>query len=179
MRHCNCFFIFLCVIAFASCNHSYQIPQNAKPIGESLHIYPDYTNIVIPPNIAPLNFMVRNAGKEFVAVVKCGNQQIVSGAGEDGKIMFDSTAWRSQLASCKGKKMDVSLYVKREAGWIVFKSYFIQVSAEPIDAYLTYRLIEPGYELYRQLGIYQRNVTTFDVHTIYENNRKYHGLKKK
>ncbi|MBO4549753.1 MAG: PD40 domain-containing protein, partial [Bacteroidaceae bacterium] len=30
-----------------------------------------------------------------------------------------------------------------------------------------------GYELYRQLGIYQRNLTTFDEVPVYENNREY------
>lgn len=175
MKHCNYIFLVLYVALFASCSKNYQIPQNAQKAVESVRIYPDYTNIVIPPNIAPLNFMVRNTGSEFVAVVKCGNHQILAGADEDGKIMFDSTAWRQQLSVCKGKKMDVTLYIKRETGWIVLPSYFIQVAEEPVDAYLTYRLIEPGYELYRQLGIYQRNLTTFDVHTVYENNRKYHA----
>ena len=36
--------------------------------------------------------------------------------------------------------------------------------------FLTYRLIEPSYELYRQLGLYERNLTNFDEHPIYENN---------
>ena len=47
------------------------------------------------------------------------------------------------------------------------------MAPEDIDRYLSYRLIEPGYELYRQLGLYQRDLSGWDVHTIYENNRTY------
>ena len=45
------------------------------------------------------------------------------------------------------------------------------MAQEDIDPYLSYRLIEPGYEMYRQMGLYQRNLTNFSVQTIYENNR--------
>ena len=54
-----------------------------------------------------------------------------------------------------------------------FPEYAITVAQEEIDPYLSYRLIEPSYELYRQLGIYQRNLTNFTEKPIYENNRTY------
>ena len=52
-----------------------------------------------------------------------------------------------------------------------YPDFNMHVAQEPIDRYVSYRLIEPGYELYRQMGLYQRDMQSFEVKTIYENNR--------
>ena len=166
------FLSLLLAFLLTACGRTYTVPQNTKPTTQKLKIYPDYTNIVIPPNIAPLNFMVRAVGDEFVAqIVAPSGKQIVSGSDETGIIRFDSVEWRNLLYSNKGQSLTATIYVKRGDQWYVYPSYYLQVAEEPIDPYLSYRLIEPGYELYRQLGLYQRNLTNFDVHIIYENNR--------
>ena len=162
-----------CLLSLTACNHQYKVPSTTVAATEKLQIYPDYTDVVIPPNIAPMNFMVRNGGDEFVVMMKSGTHELVTGAGEDGKVLIDSTEWRSLLKDSKGKQIAVTVYAHTENGWVAYPSYSLSVAPEAIDAYLSYRLIEPGYELYRQLGLYQRNLTTFDQHAIYENNRKY------
>ena len=63
----------------------------------------------------------------------------------------------------------------RDGQWLEHPAYQLHV-AEPIDEYLSYRLIEPSYELYRQMGLYQRNLTNFTQTPIYENNRSYDSL---
>ena len=98
---------------------------------------------------------------------------LVCGAGKDGKMDIDTTAWRQLLRERRGKDIEINLYARRQGNWVHHPSYRLHVAEEEIDAYLSYRLIEPGYELYRQLGIYQRNLTTFDEKPIYENNREY------
>jgi Tol biopolymer transport system component len=40
------------------------------------------------------------------------------------------------------------------------------VTSYPIDKYLTYRLIEPGYILWNKMGIYQRNLENFSENPI-------------
>ena len=164
----------LCLILSAACGtKEYHIPDNAVAIKENVEIFPDYTDITLPTNIAPLNFMVRSAGENYVAVLKCNKKQLISGAGEDGKILFNPHEWSSFLSFCKGKTITVQIYTERGGKWYVFPKYTLYVAEEPIDKYLSYRLIEPGYELYRQIGLYQRNLTNFDVQTIYENNRAF------
>lgn len=176
MKSFHYIIIVLCLALVCACNHKYSAPKGAIQIAEKLSIFPDYTDVVIPPNIAPMNFMVRNAGEEFVTVARCGKEELIVGAdaGGKGKMVFDPARWRSFITACKGKSVEVKVYAKRgEIGWVAFSPYHVQVAEEPVDSFLSYRLIEPGYELYRQLGLYQRNLTDFDVHTIYENNRKY------
>ena len=149
------------------------LPSESTPVAEQADIYPDYRDIVVPPNIAPLNFQVKSAGEEYAASFTGGGQQLVAAAGKDGKLDLDSAAWGGLLSASRGKDVEVTLYARRAGGWVKFPSYRITVAAEPIDRYLSYRLIEPSYELYRQLGLYQRDLQGFGVRTIYENNRNF------
>ena len=137
-------------------------------------IYPDYREVVVPPNIAPLNFMVCDqTASEFVVAYGSHGSPLLVGAGADGKVDIDSVAWCQLLADAKGKELSVNVYAHRPAGWVHYQPFTIAVAEEEIDPFLSYRLIEPGYELYRQLGIYQRNLTNFDEAVIYENNRAF------
>lgn len=162
-------FIFLSAFTFVGCSsRPSAVPTSFVEVTDTAAIYPDYRDVTIPPNIAPLNFMVNDTlADSFVADIG----GIVCGATDDGKFDIDSTAWRRLLVDHRGKDFKVSIYAHRQKGWVRHPSFTISVAEEDIDSYVTYRLIEPGYELYYQLGIYQRNLTNFDVATIYENNR--------
>ena len=155
-----------------SCGKTYVVPDGAQPNGKQVVMYPDYTDVTVPPNIAPLNFIVKSDASEYVVSIKGANgDEIVSGAQDDGVVQMDSTLWRSLLTKNKEHELDVVVYEKQGDQWHSFKPYKLYVAKEEIDPYLSYRLIEPGYELYRQLGLYQRNLTTFEQKVIYENNR--------
>ncbi len=163
-------YLILSVIALTGCSPSATIPTSFTETSDSLAIYPDYRDVTIPPNIAPLNFMVTDAAAtEYVVTVG----DLVCGAGKDGKIDMDSVAWREVLTDAKGKSLSVNVYAHRASGWVHYSPFTLDVAEEEIDPYLSYRLIEPGYELYRQLGIYQRNLTNFTEEPIYENNRTF------
>lgn len=165
----------LSLVLLASCQKQAAVPTESTPTTEVANIYPDYRDIVIPPNIAPLNFQIKSAGTAFVASVSgAKGTALVTAAGADGKIMMDPKAWSALLEANKGDSLHVSLYAQQSDGrWLAYPRYTLHIAPEPIDRYLSYRLIEPGYELYRQLGLYQRDLQTFDEYTIYENNRSF------
>lgn len=167
--------LILCLALPTACNKKTKavIPAESQAVDEIVEIYPDYRDITIPPNIAPLNIEVLSEGDQFVGSISGGNHQILSSAGKDGKLLFDSITWRSLLQANLDKDLTVTLYARRPSGWVKFPSYTIHVAPEPIDRYLSYRLIEPSYELYRQLGLYQRDLEGFTQTPIYENNRKF------
>ena len=151
-----------------------QVPAQYSQLEEKANIYPDYTDITVPPNIAPLNFMVRDTlADAFVVCLQGKESEILASAGKDGVIKMDMLQWKELLSACKGTDIRVSVYARREGKWFCYQPYTLSVAEEPIDAFLSYRLIQPSYELYRQLGIYQRNLTNWDVHAIYENNREF------
>lgn len=169
----------LCTLLLATgcVRRSASVP--AKYAEEHRHAiaYPDYANVVVPPNIAPLNFVVHEGAGEYVVRLSSakgdGKQTLVVAADEDGKVEFPDAEWHKLLSAVKGGKISTEVFAKKDGKWLRFKPQIISIAVEPIDQYLSYRLIEPGYEVYRQVGLYQRNLTNFSQTTIYENNRKY------
>lgn len=163
------------LLLFAACRPDAAVPSQSTPAGRQAAIYPDYRDIVIPPNIAPLNFQVKEQGGGFVASLRGsrGGEELVASAGEDGKLRFDTLQWHALLRANRGGELAVTIYADSAGQWLRYDDHKLRVAEEPIDRFLTYRLIEPGYQLYRQLGIYQRDLTGFGVRTVYENNRTF------
>ncbi|MEG1580461.1 MAG: hypothetical protein RR386_04290 [Bacteroidaceae bacterium] len=157
----------------SSCHPKAEIPTSSTPISKKAILYPDYTNIIIPPNIAPLNFIIQTEAESFVAAIQGKGISLCAAASDDGKIQFDSLEWKQVLHASKGTDLVVTIYAKQNGNWVNFPAYKMHVAEEKIDPYLSYRLIEPGYMLYRQLGLYQRNLTNFCETVIYENNRDF------
>lgn len=157
----------------SACRPDAAIPAESTPVQEQAAIYPDYRDITIPPNIAPLNIQVKSTGEAFIGAVEGSGRSAIAAGGKDGKLEFDSLQWHTLLEANKGKTLQVTLYAQRDGAWVKFPSYTLSVAQESIDRYLSYRLIEPSYELYRQVGLYQRDLEGFDVRTIYENNRTF------
>lgn len=174
MRHKVLYTVVSVLFVLVGCKPKAELPSQFAETNSEVQIYPDYQGVVVPPNIAPLNFIVRDsAATAFVAHLQGKGHELLAAASKNGVVKMDSAEWRALLQASKGGDVSVDVYAERDEGWVHFKPYKFSVAQEPIDAFVSYRLIEPGYELYRQLGIYQRNLTTFDEVPIYENNRQY------
>jgi len=52
------------------------------------HIEPDYSNIIIPPNIAPLNFMIKETGKAYYIKFSTENRTEIELDSGNGKIQI-------------------------------------------------------------------------------------------
>lgn len=157
-----------------SCKKEAVIPEKFTYKEQLPVIWPDYTLLTIPPNIAPMNFKVKTEAEAAIVQVTGGGKEIIVAGDDKNTIQFPATSWHSLLTASKGDAIKFTLFTKDKNGaWTRWQTYANYVAKEEIDPYLSYRLIEPGYELYRQLGIYQRNLGTFEETPIYENNRAY------
>lgn len=166
-------FTLLVFLLLVSCSKTPQIPTTYTDSTDPLYIYPDYANVVVPSNIAPLNFQVKNDCDEAVVCVEDLNgKKIIAQSVDDRKIMFDEEEWHNLLKGNQGKQLHITVYGCKNDNWVRYMSFGVLV-AEPIDKYLTYRLLDPSYDFYYQMGIYQRDLENFDETTIYENNRKF------
>lgn len=173
-------YLILLALLMASCSKTAVLPTQFNQVSQQADIYPDYKDIVVPANIAPLNFQVRDAeATEFVVEIAAPKSEPILVAAEaDGIVQIDTLAWRQLLLSMSKQQAaepcqaTVRIFAHHPSGWVAYKAHTLSV-AEDIDPYLSYRLIEPGYELYRQIGLYQRNLTSWDVHVIYENTRAF------
>ena len=169
MKHIILLFL-LTALFCTSCKKTYNVPEKAQPLNSEVNIYPDYTNIFIPYNISPLNFAVRHPGDAFIVTLRSQDgATLTTGCDKRGIIQFDINDWHQFLKQHKGQSIETVVYAKRNDKWGSYRPFSIHITEDEIDDYVSYRLIEPGYELYRQIGLYQRNITNFDVQTIYEN----------
>ncbi len=151
-----------------SCSNK-STPEKFSLVDSLPAIFPDYENITIPLNIAPLNFKLVNNG--FEGLVKVETQkgfEIIKT--EDGNLIFPKHKWHKLLSKNINDTIKFTVFSKKNDGsWIKYKPFFQFVSADSIDPYLAYRLINTGYVLWEKLGIYQRNLENFDQDPIIEN----------
>jgi len=135
------------------------VPSEYESIYSEAPVFPDYSNVTVPPNIAPLNFMVRKADK----VVACFNWNGGSACfGRENKVVIPQKQWRRIAQQAKGDSVCVQLYTQQEGRWRRWNDFKIHIALEPIDKYLSYRLIEPSFIAYEVMSINQRDVENFD-----------------
>lgn len=164
MRH---FFYHILPIAFLSlliaCTPT---PDNqAKRMKGIPNTYPDYTDITIPVNIAPLNFLLRDEVDAVECIAECGEQRICVNA-KGNEVCFNEKEWHQLLLSAKGKDINVTLSARyNQQEWRQWR-YQWHVANDSIDPYLTYRLIEPDYEIFNHLELHERCVENFDERAI-------------
>ncbi len=148
-----------------SCSQEVKI---AVRTGEPSPLVEAYAGVVIPANIAPLNFFVDAADGEEALVLTCEDRTL-SVVCKDGALIPELGAWKEWMAGTEGKTIRVEHCVQAAEGWKAYQAFDMQVAAEKIDPYLAYRLIPPGYEMWNEMGIYQRNLENFDEMAILNN----------
>ena len=130
-------------------------------------IFPDYQDVTIPVNIAPLNFKLIGDSKR-VAVIIEGKEEKIRISGKN-KISIPPGKWIRLLKNNSDGTLNVSVFERKEGKWIRYKPFSIHVKGETVDPWIVYRLIAPGYESWSEMGIYQRNLATFEQKTIIDN----------
>ncbi|MDA0336267.1 MAG: hypothetical protein O2782_13965 [bacterium] len=133
-------------------------------------IDPDYVDVVIPPNIAPLNFRVLEPGVEYRVAIRSRSGQSISVRADSPDIRIPSAPWKELLADHPGESLEIDVSARSEDGtWRRFAPITNRIAADSIDGYLAYRLLKPLYNKYVHIGIYQRHLESFDEFTILEN----------
>ena len=170
-RYIHSYMLLLAVamLLLSSCASNPDVPSSSKEAKCLPAIYPDYCDVTIPCNIAPLNFML--PADEYTACVARittanGKQQTY---GNGVKVQIPEPEWHEMLNASKGKSLKVEVWGEKAGEWLSFNPFVIKVAEEPIDEYLSYRLIEPSYVAWTYMEIAQRNLTTFEETQIFNN----------
>jgi len=140
--------------------------NNFRNIEQFANIHPKYQGTVIPYNIAPFNFMIREKGSTFMVRFAVAGKDSFDVTSRTGNISIPFRKWKKLLETNRDGKMDVSVFVKKTSGWERYTPLTFLISSEPIDSWLAYRLIEPGYENWGRMGIYQRCLDNFDERPV-------------
>ena len=133
-------------------------------------IEPDYSNVTIPWNIAPMNFLIREKGSSFIVNAASSNgKNFTVRSSSGGVIDFPVRKWHELLSGSEGGKIDIEVLAVNGKQSLKYKSFSFHVALEPADPYICYRLLYPGYETNVQLKIIQRNIKNFGESVILEN----------
>jgi hypothetical protein len=105
----NILSILLILFVFCSCSDNL---SNCKKADRNINIYPDYSGITIPCNIAPLNFVVNEPADKYVAVYNFKSKEIFRVSSGDGVISVSSAKWKDLLKEANGKEFTIDICLK-------------------------------------------------------------------
>ena len=139
-------------------------------VGRPARIRPDYTDTIIPPNIAPLNFMVQEEGLHYCVKISSKEGKPIEVFSQSGKIKISVKWWHKLLNKNKGEDLQIEVFVKRASGqWYRFDTIINKIANEDIDGFIVYRKIPPIHSTWGEMGIYQRNLGNFDESVLFHN----------
>ena len=144
-------------------------PKNVTVTSLPAPIYPDYADVTIPCNVAPLNFLLRCEADAVEIKVKGKNDSLTVYG--DKEIRFPMKAWKHLLSKETGNKLSVRIIARVKDRWLAYRTFTWEVVEDRVDPYLSYRLIEPGYEVWSDIRICERNIENFDERTLADNNQ--------
>ncbi len=144
--------------------------DGAATVAREPKLSPDYAGVVFPPNIAPLNFKVKEPGVRYRAEFYSANGKPVIIVSRDGAIRIPLREWRELARPNAGKLLRCDISVRDAEGhWRQFTTVTNMIAPEGIDPCLVYRLLKPLYSVYKNIGIYQRDLESFTERPVLEN----------
>ncbi len=155
-------------------NGDYRIEHHAEA-GRPPKLFPDYSGIRIPFNIAPLNFVIEEPGNRYQVRIRSADGGIVISSPCPG-IRIPAAEWRKLLRENRGEKLRIDVFVDDSRfGWVRFQTIFNEISADPIDPFLVYRDISPQFYLKADMRLKQRSLEGFDERTILDHRQLFMG----
>jgi len=161
----------LALLAFAaawsvgSCRD--ETPESVVAVPRPPQVVPDYAGIVVPPNIAPLNFVIREPGRKYQVRIHCAAGATIEIVSRTGEIVIPPDRWKDLLTRNAGKELHVDVCVKTHTGtWNRYETIVNTIAAEGIDPYLVYRYMTPSSYAGKPLRLCQRNLESFEEDTV-------------
>lgn len=157
--------IFILLSACSESSRSAEEQSDKLPI-----LFPDYTFVTIPPNIAPLNFQMEKASRIKAEIYDSGNQLQLTLYGKQ-KINIPEKKWKELLEENTGKNLNIRIseWNDQHPKGISYQPFSVTISKDGIDPWIVYRLIDPAYVNWSEMGIYQRQLSSFHEKAIVTN----------
>lgn len=136
-------------------------------VGRRARIRPDYCDVTIPPNIAPMNFIIEEPGKQYHVRIHSTEGESVLITAREPRIKIPPRAWRKLLNDNRGQKLFFDVYVRADDGhWDRFETLANTIAREEIDPYLVYRVINSVFTMWQDMSIRQRDLENFNESVI-------------
>ncbi|MBN2595105.1 MAG: PD40 domain-containing protein [Sedimentisphaerales bacterium] len=162
--------LFVCIAVVTSCpgcTDKKPNLDNCNSIERQPAISPDYTNTTLPPNIAPTNFIIKEAASAYFVRVSSKQGEDINILSRSAEIRIPIKPWKKLLNENRNKSLLITIFIRNEeCKWSRFAPIENHIAAEEIDSHLVYRLMKPLYQYWDKLGIYQRDLTGYDERPI-------------
>ena len=159
----RCLLGILCIASLYGCHSRIAaIKQACTAVDRPASTSPDYSGIILPANIAPLNFIVKEPGSGFAAEISSKRGDPVTIVQEKPSLRIPEGRWKKLLELNRGEPVRIDLYVRDKTGrWLGYRPVFDTIALEPIDRYVTYRTLSFLYNVSRDVRVYERDLGSF------------------
>ena len=141
--------------------------ENCTSIEKQPVISPDYTNTTLPPNIAPTNFVIEETASAYFVRISSQQGKGIDIFSESSNIKIPVKPWKRLLNQNRNKSLLITIFIRDSKGkWNRFIPIENFIAPEEIDSHLVYRLMRPLYQYWDKLGIYQRDLTSYEQRPI-------------
>lgn len=164
--------ILACLTGLTGCSSR---REAGKEIDRVPVIFPDYYNLTLPPNIAPLNFVIREQGSLYKVTISAPGGKPLVISQHSPVIKIPVAGWKRILQSGTGHTLHLKIEVLNNKKWYKFREIKHAISADPIDQFLVYRLVHATYLMWRNMEIYQRDLTGFNEFPLVVNSSTGYG----
>ena len=105
--HIYTLFIAAILLLISSCINHPDVPSSSKDVSSLPAIYPDYCNVTVPFNIAPLNFLLPSVQfEECIARITTPDDKQQT-YGDGVKVQIPEDEWHDMLNVSNDKSMKV------------------------------------------------------------------------
>ena len=157
-------YVFVAVLLLVACGRV-KVPTEYIQSDQLPSIYPDYIDVTVPVNIAPLTFMLDIPDADMIARYRVGDEEVVC----KDKMQPTDDEWHQLTEKAKGGAIEVDVFTRTNEQWTRHKPFHIYISPDSINPYISYRLIAPSFVAYEALTINQRCLENYEESVIYDN----------
>lgn len=157
--------ILMIVVSLVSCQQFNE--ANVSDRNVDVTIFPDYTDVYIPNNIAPMNFKIMDSIEGYYVSIKHESGLELEMKGSGDVVQYSMSDWHTMLNTPGA--YTIQIYGSKEGKWVAYKSFENHITDEAVDNFLVYRFINPANILWNKMGIFQRNLSNYDVKPIMTN----------
>ncbi len=144
----------------------------ALQAAELPRLFPDYVGVTLPPNLAPLNFkLLEPGGGSYRVQMRSTHGPPIALTSRGPEIRIPAKAWARLLRDNRGEPFYWDISAESGSGRSTFATITNHIAREEIDGWLAYRLLKPIFNYYTELGIYQRDLASFDERLIIKNDK--------
>ena len=159
LRHL--FTLLLILLLTAACRH--EAPMTNRLVDHRPPIFPDYTEVTIPPNIAPLRFLLADTCDvdKAAATFEGGAERVTVWASDGRSIAIAPRAWKRLMKDAAGKVISVKVTARIAGEWVGYAPFNLYVATDSIDPYIVYGRTDPSRDVTGHTGLYSRCLEDF------------------